>query len=293
MGFVLKSPFTVAGLQQCAGKSAISVGIQFNVTFDSSWASAPAALQEGFTQALANFSANLFVPVTINLAVGHGFVGTTGQSVQAGASAQTISTQPSSTPTYAQLRDALINNAKTPEAINALTFAFPSSDPTGAFVWNITQAHCKALGLNALVSSTVLDINTGFQSGETWFVGTPNGGLDAVGTVMHEVSEGLGRQMAVAPTQPDIWWTLNRFRYASAGVVSTANGSTASYFSIDNGTTNLGNFNTHGGDPFDWDAGTVDSSTDCCNAFASSNAVEPFTATDYALMDMIGYSAAP
>lgn len=265
--------------------------IQFSVTYNTNWSSAPVNLQNGVTQALSNFSSNLFArfPCTINVAFGYGTVGLGTQTV-AGL-ATTITAFPSS-PSYSTFRPALLANGLSTEFQNTISWAWPVTDFTSGGGIVITKAQGKVLGLVAQDSTN--DISTGFATGETWFVGgvqSPNGGYDAVGTCMHEISEGLGRQFAGFATS--FWYPLNRYRFSSAGTISTAAGYSNTYFSIDNGTTNLGTFNTSGsGDYFDWQSGTTASSTDACNNFATSNILEPFTSVDYSLMDMIGWTTA-
>jgi hypothetical protein len=60
------------------------------------------------------------------------------------------------------------------------------------------------------------------------------------------------------------------------------------YFSIDNGTTNLKNYNFpngNGSDAQDWASGTNDS----FNAFSNSGVRNPLTLVDLRAMDVIGY----
>src|SRR5207253_7128986 len=82
------------------------------------------------------------------------------------------------------------------------------------------------------------------------------------------------------------------FRYSPPGVHDFV-GTTPGYFSLNNGTTNLDNFNTNpGGDFGDWAASA---GPDAALAFVPSGVVEPFTSTDIRVMDVIGWDvvAAP
>lgn len=281
------------GLLQFAESAQTLYPIQFNFVYNSNWSSAPVNLQNSITQAAANFSANLFAqfPCTLNVEIGWGTVGLGTQSVTSGTAA-TITQFPSS-PSYSTFRPAIIANGLTTEFQNTISWAWPVTDFTSGGSIVVTKAQAKVLGLIPQDSTT--DWATGYDNTiSTWFVGgvqSPNGGYDGVGTSMHEWSEGMGRQWTGFASSA--WYPLNRYRFSSAGNISTAAGYSNTYFSIDNGTTNLGTFNTSGsGDYFDWQSGTTASSVDCCNNFATSNVLEPFTSVDYSLMDMIGWTTA-
>ena len=81
---------------------------------------------------------------------------------------------------------------------------------------------------------------------------------------------------------------LDLFHYSASGVRDFS-GTTAAYFSINGGVTDLNTFNTNpSGDFGDWAGSTADS----YNAYGSSGAVEPVSASDLTLLDVIGYDAA-
>jgi hypothetical protein len=77
------------------------------------------------------------------------------------------------------------------------------------------------------------------------------------------------------------------FHYSAPGVMDFS-GTTPGYFSIDGGTSSINTFNTNtGGDFGDWAGKTVDAA----NAFATANAVMPFSGADVAAMDAIGWNS--
>src|SRR5436305_236970 len=77
---------------------------------------------------------------------------------------------------------------------------------------------------------------------------------DFNGVVLHEFTEAMGRILLVGQSinSAPAYDAYDLFHYASPGVRSFS-GATPGYFSVDNGTTNLGSFNTaSGGDAGDW-----------------------------------------
>jgi hypothetical protein len=82
---------------------------------------------------------------------------------------------------------------------------------------------------------------------------------------------------------------LDLLHYSTAGTRDFIQ-STAGYFSVNGGATNLGNFNTIvGGDAGDWASSVTNNSFD---AYASPGVLEPVTANDLTEMDAIGWNLA-
>ena len=75
---------------------------------------------------------------------------------------------------------------------------------------------------------------------------------DFFGTVAHEFSEIMGRQMLDGDGGYSLFEPLDLFHYSAPGVRDFS-GTTAGYASLNGGTTNLDSFNTNsGGDFGDW-----------------------------------------
>ena len=98
--------------------------------------------------------------------------------------------------------------------------------------------------------------------------------------------------------QPYHYSPMDLFRYSSPGVRDVAtggNGSTA-YFSINNGSTDLGSWNNQisNGDLGDWYGNNIpNGGNDAFNDYSSSGVLNALSPTDLTLMQSIGWTVAP
>jgi hypothetical protein len=277
-------------------------GLQFDLVWDSSVANAP----KGFTQAIidaAKFYSNMFSnKETITIEVGYGEIG--------GAPMDPLALGESESAAY------LVDYQTATSALSAQGFSFSASnEPTNSPIL-ITSAQAKAFGL--VDPSAGLDGLIGFSdltgTGFSWNtsanttgvnVGTGPTQIDLEAAALHEISEVMGR-LGVEGTltlggQP-IYSTLDLFNYQRQGVLALSpNGG---YFSINNGKTNLGNFNNaavNGGDIADWasDASITQSGTlgllhgfqDSYDAFAFPGANGQVSLSDIMADEALGYSS--
>jgi hypothetical protein len=226
-----------------------------NIAYDLSVNSAPAAFKTAVAAVVQFFQSRFLDPVTVNINVGYGEVDN--QLLGSGALGESITNlNPFS---YSQIRNALISDAKTADD-SSVVASLPMSDPiSGSHAYCMATAEAKALGL--LSSTNNIDGYVGFSSVADIFDfdnsnGVTAGQYDFYGVVAHEISEVMGRQtMNGEPFGgTTAYEPLDLFHYSSAGH-RTFSGSTAGYFSIDGGQTNLDNFNTNSnGDFGDWAA---------------------------------------
>jgi len=244
--------------------------MNFNITYDSS----VTAEAKAVIQSVAQFFDNHFADsVTINITASLGDLGPNGL----GRSNWSFNSFG-----YSAIQTALSGDATTADDAAALANAVPSTDPiSGTHTYWMVRAEQKALGL--------LSGSDSGSDGSVTFANAPNtfdfnradgitpGLFDFAGTVAHELTEVMGRSLNVGGTVTDSGGTahpnsnflFDLFHYSGNGTRSF-DGTTAGYFSLDNGATDLNDFNTiSGGDAGDW-AGTALVGTDSFLAFSNS-----------------------
>ena len=262
-------------------------GLVINVSYDASCNNAPAAFKTAVAAVVSFYESQFTDPITISIDVGYGEVD--GESV--GGLSESLYYLDSLT--YSQLKTALVANAASAADETAIS-TLPATDPTNGGTYWLSQANEKALGL---LGGSSLDGYIGVNSSVNWDYSTTNttpsvpaGEYDLFSSVAHEISEVMGRELQVGG---DVGGTtayspLDLFHYSASGVRDFS-GTTAGYFSINGGVTDLNTFNTNpGGDFGDWAGSTADS----YNAYGSAGVVEPVSAADLTLLNVIGYDAA-
>ncbi len=265
-----------------------ALGVSFNLTFDASTSSAPAAFFTAFHEATSFYESEFSDPITINMAVGWGEIG--GGALNPSDIGESLTRQQGLF-TYGQVRSALVNDGKTgADALAVATLGV--TDPTRGKPFLLSNAEAKALGLLAGNASGI-DGWVGFRSTVPYAFDANNraqpGEYDFIGLAEHEISEVMGRYGMTQNGVSGAYSPLDLFRYTLPGSLdlSPQNGA---YFSIDGGTTVINTFNgTGGGDLSDWLGLTADS----YNAFLRLNQELNVSAGDITAMDVIGYDAVP
>jgi peptidoglycan hydrolase-like protein with peptidoglycan-binding domain len=280
---------TILGLAAMAGVAPPARALVFDVTYDPSVVSAPAAFQTAFQDAINLYQTTYTDPITINIDVGWGEVD--GNPLNPGNLGQSRTNQPGNF-TYSQVRNALISDAKSAADFQAIS-TLGVTDPTGGRAFRMSDAEAKALGLRA-ANAPGIDGWVGFSNTASYTFDPNNravaGEFDFIGVAEHEIAEVMGRY---GMTQNGCGMTLcdspiDLFRYTSPGNFDL-NPENGSYFSIDSGHTKINTFNgTGGGDLSDW----LGLTPDAFNHSLSRGQEEPFTVGDEILMDVIGYDPA-
>ncbi len=174
-------------------------------------------------------------------------------------------------------------------ATGSLGSVTPSDPTNGTATWQLTRAQAKALGVIPDDASDDGGTTFGVSSNTPY---TFSGQIalntfDFQGVAAHEISEIMGR-FGHSGTN-NTFTILDLFAYTGAGIRSLGGGA-GNFFSIDNGTTLLKQFNDplFRGDSRDWAGGT----SDAFNAFGTRSVVNPLSAVDLQVMDAIGYGTA-
>jgi hypothetical protein len=277
------SSLAVDGATSSSNATSAGAGLIINLIYDSSVITAPS----GFTTALqyvVNYYESVFTNnITINIDVGYGEIN--GQQLQSNALGESEASQYVSA-SYSSVKSAL----QAEGAPGASTL--PLSSPVSSTL-SMSLAEAQALGLSANDGS--LDGYIGF--GKTFPfsydpIATPaSNQYYFTGVAEHEISEVMGRvSFLSSPYAP-----IDLYRYSSPGVhdlTPGGSGSTA-YFSIDNGTTNLGSWNNQNsnGDLTDWyPQGPAPGGHDAFNDFSNAGVINVVSSNDVTLMAALGWT---
>jgi autotransporter passenger strand-loop-strand repeat protein len=295
-GFASTTPVVVSG--------STPGGLTFHISFDSSVSSAPSSFDTDVIKAF-QFYANTFnnPGVSLYYNVGYGEVQTGGGSSTPVTTALGMSeTFFGATDSYSTLRSTMSARAATGDAADKAVFAndLPATDPTGGMTLDMANAQEKALGLPGAFTASFNnpDGNIGFTT-SLFSGGVAEAGF--LGVVEHEIAEVMGRSSwlgsGINPTGD--YSVMDLFRYAGSGVRQLSATGNPSYFSLDNGKTDLYNWNNHkpknppadGGDLGDWLA-TSTYTPDAYNDKSDPTVSNPVTSRDTTLMDVIGWDRA-
>jgi hypothetical protein len=261
-------------------------------TFDSSVTSRSnaAAIESAFDSAAAILDKAFPNPVTVNITVSWGSVaGHALSSGDIGGSTDNLSGPYSYTSMVSYLTAA--SKANPTDATLAGAVAHLSkTDPTKKNSFEIPYAEAQALGMLPRTLA-ITDGYIGFSSGAQFDFnpvdGVSAGYYDFQGLAGHEIEEVLGRVTGLGAGTTRWATPFDLYRYAGVGVPNFSY-STAAYFSIDGGHTNLGDFNiSGGGDRSDWYAAS--GLTDLQTAYLTTGRAYALSASDLTGLDALGW----
>ena len=226
-------------------------GLQFNLIWDSSVASAPAGFQTAAENAAALYASYFSNREVINVHVGYGEVD--GYSIGAGALAESMSYGYAES--YSTVLAALKSDASSSSWHATADGSLPATDPTKGGQFFVSTAEAKALGQVSGTGSGI-DGYVGLSSMYSFSynqnaIGSQQ--YDAVGAFEHELSEVMGRMGSLGSIfGKNVYTPLDLFHYSSSGVRDLT--PSPGYFSVNSGSTNLGTYNNpkNGGDAADW-----------------------------------------
>ena len=260
--------------------------------FDSSITSRSnaAAIESAFNAEALVFDGAFANPATINITVSWGSVA--GQSLGAGAiggSLDNLSGAYSYSSVASYLTAASKANPRDVTLASAVAH-LPKTDPTRKNAFEVPYAEAKAIGMLP-PTLPMQDGYIGFSTAAN-FDFNPVGGItagtyDFKGLAGHEIEEVLGRITGLTSASATWATPFDLYRYAAANV-SSFSYTSAAYFSVNGGMTNLGDFNiSGGGDRSDWLS--VAGSTELQNAYLSTGTAYTVSSSDLTALDALGW----
>lgn len=229
-------------------------------------------VEQAFSKAASALASHLASNAVINVGVAWGKVNKTSLAGSAVGESQ----EPLFGPyTKAQIVTMLGNGSNLPLA------------PATPNTFFIPDAEAKGMGLIPGNLSTI-DGYVGFSATKFSFSQSQvaAGTYDFVGIAEHELSEVLGRMTGLGHGMATPY---DLFRYSKPGV-SQYSASTAAYFSLDRGKTDMGDFNLGGGDRSDWKP--TSSTIDVQGASVPTGRPLMLSASDIAGLQALGYGRA-
>jgi hypothetical protein len=269
-------------------------------TFDSTITSSSGAteIESAFNYAAQQIEDDFTNPITINIDV----TSVSGTSTLGESNTQYdySGSGPGVGYTYSQVKSALLSATTTSFSSQAAA-SLPSSNPTnGNFA--IANAEQKALGLMPATGSEN-DGTFTFGTGYDYTFDPANRAVpdktDFIGVAEHEITEIMGRSYLLGVnlygnSNGPYYDPFDLYRFTAPGTRSLTLSGSNVYFSINNGATNLYNFNTfdaNGGDPQDW-ATTTPYTADSFNAFSLEGYENIITPLDINTLSILGYTPA-
>ena len=263
--------------------------MEIDITYDLSVNNAPAAFKTDVMAAVQYLENEFTNNVTINIDVGYGEID--GQALAADDLGESLAEY--FTASYASVRNALIAEG----APGASTL--PTSSPDQGSLY-MSTAEGKALGFVA-ANNSALDGYVGFSSAANIFsyangTAPPSNEYYFIGAVEHEITEDMGR-FSLLNYQPSFYSVMDLYRYSSPGVrdLTTGGPGSTAYFSIDDGTTDLGSWNNEAsnGDLGDWYGANIpNGGDDAFDDYSSSGVVNIVSQSDITLMNALGWTSA-
>jgi len=228
-------------------------------------------------------------PITINISVFWGTSGTNNPfsgGIGLGASYMTAVSS-----SYSQIVSKMSSSRKTAVQTNAVA-SLPGSDPSpSGSLWYVPRAEAKALGIIASDSSN--DGFVGFTTNYDFnFAATNRAGnfddFDFIGVAEHEITEVMGRVNFGLDTASN-YVPYDLFRFTNSGGRSMSYNDDGVYFSINDGTNNLKNYDPPEDNEDIQDWAWPSSPPDSFDASAINDNEDTLSYPDLVAMNILGY----
>ena len=265
--------------------------MQITVQFDQNLSNLPTGFVSAVDYVVSYYDRLFTNNVNLTISVGYGEIA--GQTLQGGALGESLPALNGQAgyvalESYASVRNALL--AQNAPGANTLPSGVPANAPSELVV---TQAEAKALGL--IANSGGIDGYVGFDAAPGIFdystTSTSANQYDFVAAVEHEFSEIMGRISGLDTASS--YTPMDLYRYAAANARQFTTGA-ASYFSIDNGASDLDNWNNfqtgNSGDLGDW---APSAGNDAYDDVENQGAFDTLSPADVTLMNALGWTGAP
>lgn len=261
-------------------------GLRFNLILDPSWTTTPGAPAD-YVSSLSSAVSLLQAAYThLNLTI-NCHIGYTTQWLSAGLPA--VSVAPSTSQgtilaapliSYPTIRSALAGLSFQSASLTALLANTPAgASLNGTSSFSVSSSSCKTLGLFGFsggptsANDPIIDGSIGIGSG--WST------AKQIGVFLHEFHHMLAAEQGFAP------FVFSRFTGVGTRDFTTSTGVTC-WFSLDNGTTHLADYDTSS-DPADFSNTGIQGSLDCFNAQQANGANQFLSTVDNQLMNSMGF----
>jgi hypothetical protein len=251
--------------------------MDIQLDYDSSTSRAPAGFATALQYAASQLDALITDPITVSITVSWN------NSVLGLGGPENLEPYQ-----YDDVVQALQAHAESPAAIEAAD-SLPLQDPTSDGYLFLSGAQAEALGLTdaAAAPDPEGQVTLGTGGADLNF-STTNlaiaGEIDFVGVAEHELTHALGRYSFGDPAPVSL---MDLYRYSSPGILSS-DPALPTYFSINDGVTNLANFATYD-DYSDWATSVTDDSFD---AISDAGVANTISAVDETLLSALGFDVA-
>ncbi|WP_297484861.1 NF038122 family metalloprotease [Ferrovum sp.] len=219
--------------------------MKINLSWDSSVSGAPAGFKADVQNAAAQLDAAILNPVTVTIQVGWNEIGgtpmTPGSGGLGGPSGVLANNGYGS---VAQINASSVSSLNTQLALNATGLSASMTGlPSGTM--ELSTAQAQAMGISYASGSVGYSSSANVDGSIGLAMPGYSTNADMIQAALHELAHALGRINGSVDASGNTWlYTLDLFTYSAPGVLWTPSSTTAGYFSLDGGKTNLGNFST-------------------------------------------------